>query len=92
MRLAIAILLQIAALASFLIWGLTALFAPMLLSGANTFGTWIVFAVFLIMPAAMVIASIAVWAGFVKRNNAIMGMSAVFILLSYVIVLGSVGA
>ncbi len=76
MRLAIAILLQLAALLSFLIWGFTALFAPMLFAGEDNIRTWIVFALFLAMPVSMIIASVAIWFGFAKKSNPVMAAGA----------------
>lgn len=89
MRLTIALLLQLAALGAFLIWGFAALFAPMLFAGENNINTRIVFWLFLVMPASMIPASIAIWVGFAKKNNAIMITSGAFVALSYLLMLFS---
>lgn len=81
-RLITAILAQLAALASFLMWGFTALFAPMLFAGEGNARTWTVFALFVAMPVLVVAASIALWVGFAKRWSTMMTVSAVFIVLS----------
>lgn len=89
MRLAIALLLQLAALGAFLIWGFAALFAPMLFAGGDTVNTRIVFWLFLAMPVSMIPASVAIWVGFAKKSNAIMSTSAAFVALSYLFMLFS---
>lgn len=79
----IAITLQIAALFSLLIWGFSALFAPMLFADGDTFGARFAFGLFIAMPVSMILASIAIWIGFAKRHMPTMAITAIFIVLSY---------
>lgn len=81
-RLIIAILAQLAGIASLLMWGFTAMFAPMLFAGEANARTWTVFALFVAMPVLVIAASIALWVGFAKRWTTVMTVSALFITLS----------
>jgi len=87
LRITIALGLQLAALASFLIWGFNALFAPMLFAGENNAGTWLVFTLFLAMPVLMVFASIAIWVGYAKHNTPMTVTGATIVSVSFLIIL-----
>ncbi len=91
-RLIIALLTQLAAIASFLMWGFTAMFAPMLFAGEDNARTWTVFALFVAMPVLVVIASVALWIGFAKRWTTLMTVSVIAIWLSCLPIVGAMMA
>ena len=89
MRLLTAIVLQTAALASFLIWAFTAMFAPMLFAGGDGTNTRVVFGLFVAMPILMIFASVAIWIGYARNQMQTMTVATVFIILSFLPLLWS---